>query len=48
VTEAGVYLDSSAIIKLIFEEPETPALEAFLGPVADRPLQPPPWDRPRC
>ncbi len=25
-----IYLDSSALVKLIFEEPETPALERFL------------------
>jgi uncharacterized protein len=31
VNEAIVYLDSSAIIKLIFEEPETAALLEFLG-----------------
>lgn len=31
-----LYLDSSALIKLVFEERETPALEAFL---ADRPLR---------
>jgi len=30
VSEALVYLDSSAIIKLIFDEPETPALAEFL------------------
>jgi uncharacterized protein len=30
VNEALVYLDSSAIIKLIFEEPETAALVEFL------------------
>jgi predicted nucleic acid-binding protein len=30
VSEAIVYLDSSAIIKLIFDEPETPALAEFL------------------
>jgi uncharacterized protein len=31
VSDAIVYLDSSAIIKLVFEEPETPALAAFLA-----------------
>jgi predicted nucleic acid-binding protein len=31
VSVAIVYLDSSAIIKLIFEEPETAALEEFLA-----------------
>jgi predicted nucleic acid-binding protein len=31
VSDALVYLDSSAVIKLIFEEPETPALEQFLA-----------------
>jgi predicted nucleic acid-binding protein len=31
VSDAIVYLDSSAIIKLIFEEPETAALEEFLA-----------------
>jgi predicted nucleic acid-binding protein len=31
VTEACVYLDSSAIIKLVFDEPETGALEEFLA-----------------
>ena len=31
-----LYLDSSALIKLVFEERETPALEAFL---VDRPLR---------
>jgi predicted nucleic acid-binding protein len=30
VSEALVYLDSSAIIKLLFDEPETPALSEFL------------------
>ena len=30
MSEAIVYLDSSAIIKLIFDEPETPALADFL------------------
>ena len=33
---APLYLDSSALIKLVFEEVETPALEAFL---IDRPLR---------
>jgi uncharacterized protein len=36
MTGAAVYLDSSAIIKLVFEEPETSALETFL---ADRPTR---------
>lgn len=31
-----VYLDSSALIKLVFEEPETSALETFL---IDRPIR---------
>ena len=31
MTDPVVYVDSSALIKLIFEEPETPALQAFLG-----------------
>jgi len=30
VTAAPVYLDSSALIKLVFEEPESAALERFL------------------
>lgn len=32
----AVYLDSSAIVKLVFEEPETQALQRFL---ADRPIR---------
>jgi predicted nucleic acid-binding protein len=31
VNDALVYLDSSAVIKLVFAEPESPALEQFLG-----------------
>jgi predicted nucleic acid-binding protein len=31
VTAAPIYLDSSALLKLIFEDPETQALEAFLS-----------------
>jgi len=31
VNDAAVYLDSSAIIKLVFEEEETSALETFLA-----------------
>lgn len=31
MSAAIVYLDSSALIKLIFEEPETPALDDFLA-----------------
>jgi uncharacterized protein len=31
VTAAPIYLDASALLKLIFEEPETPALETFLS-----------------
>jgi predicted nucleic acid-binding protein len=31
VSEGIVYLDSSALIKLVFDEPETPALADFLG-----------------
>lgn len=30
MTGEAVYLDSSALVKLLFEEPETPALVAFL------------------
>ena len=30
MSDALVYLDSSAILKLVFEEPETPALVEFL------------------
>jgi uncharacterized protein len=36
VKSSPLYLDSSAVIKLVFEEAETPALEAFL---MDRPLR---------
>jgi predicted nucleic acid-binding protein len=36
VNDAAVYLDSSAIIKLVFEEEETSALETFL---ASRPMR---------
>ncbi len=31
MTDALVYLDSSALLKLIFEEPESPALVTFLA-----------------
>ena len=31
MTAAPIYLDSSALLKLVFEEPETPALEEFLS-----------------
>jgi predicted nucleic acid-binding protein len=31
VTVAPIYLDSSALLKLVFEEPETGALEEFLS-----------------
>jgi hypothetical protein len=30
VNPRPLYLDSSAVVKLVFEEAETPALEAFL------------------
>ena len=36
MSRAALYLDSSALIKLVFEEHETGALEAFLR---DRPLR---------
>jgi predicted nucleic acid-binding protein len=36
VNPRPLYLDSSAVVKLVFEEAETPALEAFL---IDRPLR---------
>ena len=36
VNPRPVYLDSSAVVKLVFEEAETPALEAFL---IDRPVR---------
>jgi uncharacterized protein with PIN domain len=36
VTRRSLYLDSSALIKLVFDEQETGALEAFLN---ERPLR---------
>ena len=38
VTDAIVYLDSSALLKLIFEEPESAALAAFLADWPSRKL----------
>jgi predicted nucleic acid-binding protein len=36
VTHGAIYLDSSAVVKLIFDEDETQSLERF---IADRPLR---------
>ena len=36
MSQRPLYLDSSAVVKLVFEEAETPALEAFL---IDRPVR---------